>query len=172
MNTSIVLTIMADDKPGIIQAVSAILHKYDGNWTQSSMSCLAGQFAGILLVSLPAEHSAACQQELQRLESQGLHVIAHISDRIDETEEAAEYVLDLVGNDREGIVHDITTILAGHNVNVRDLETVVEAASMGGAELFRARAGLMIPPGTDIDLLEKELEDLANDLMVDITFGK
>lgn len=172
MNTSIVLTIMADDQPGIIQAVSSVLHRYGGSWTQSSMSSLAGQFAGILLVSLPAENSVACQQELQSLESQGLHIIAHISDKSNETEKAADYVLDLVGNDREGIVHDITTILANHGVNVRDLETVVEAASMGGAELFKARAELLVPASTNIDLLARELEDLANDLMVDITFGK
>jgi len=172
MNTSIVLTILADDQPGIIQVVSRVLHKFGGSWTQSSMSSLAGQFAGILLVSLPDENSVACQQELQSLESQGLHVIAHISNKTDETEKTADHVLDLVGNDRKGIVHDITTILARHNVNVRDLETVVEAASMGGAELFRARAELVIPESTDIDLLAKELENLANDLMVDITFGK
>ena len=172
MNTSIVLTILADDQPGIIQAVSSVLNKHGGSWTQSSMSSLAGQFAGILLVSLPSEHSVACQQELQGLESQGLHVIAHICDKTNETEKTSEYVFDLVGNDRQGIVHDITTILAKHNVNVRNLETVIEAASMGGAELFRARAELLVPASTDIDLLAKELEDLANDLMVNITFEK
>ena len=172
MNTSIVLTILADDQPGIIQAVSSVLNKHGGSWTQSSMSSLAGQFAGILLVSLPSEHSVACQQELQGLESKGLHVIAHICDKTNETEKTSEYVIDLVGNDRQGIVHDITTILANHNVNVRNLETVVEAASMGGAELFRARAELLVPASTDIDLLSNELEDLANDLMVNITFEK
>ncbi len=172
MNTSIVLTIMADDQPGIIQAVSTVLHRHGGSWTHSSMSSLAGQFAGILLVSLPSEHSVACHRDLQGLKAQGLHVIAHISDKTSETEKTGEYVLDLVGNDRQGIVHDITTILANHNVNVRGLETVVEAASMGGAELFRARAELSVPTSTDIDVLANELEDLANDLMVDIAFEK
>lgn len=172
MNISIVLTIMADDQPGIIQAVSTVLHKYGGSWTHSSMSSLAGQFAGILLVSLPGEHSVACQHDLQSLESQGLQVTTHISDKTNDTEKTAGYVLDLVGNDRQGIVHDITSILAKHNVNVRELETVVEAASMGGGELFKARADLLVPESTDIDSLAKDLEDIANDLMVDITFGK
>jgi len=172
MNTSIVLTIMADDHPGIIQRVSSVLQKHGGNWTQSSMSSLAGQFAGILLVSVPDENSAACQQELHGLESQGLRVISHISKQPVASEKTNVYVLDLVGNDRHGIVHDITTVLSNHNVNVGDLETVVEAASMGGAELFRARAELSVPVSTDIDVLESELEDLANDLMVDISFEK
>lgn len=172
MNTSIVLTILADDHPGIIQTVSRVLQKHGGSWTQSSMSTLAGQFAGILLVSVPSENSLACQQELQRLESQGLHIVTHIGDQASATEKSHAYVLDLVGNDRQGIVHDITTVLTRHNVNVCELETVVEAASMGGGELFRARIDLLIPVSTDIDLLESELEDLANDLMVDINFEK
>jgi len=172
MNTSIVLTIMAKDQPGIIQTVSSVLKKHGGSWTQSSMSSLAGQFAGILLASVPDENSAACQQELHALESKGLHVISCIGKEPVGSEETNVYVLDLVGNDRQGIVHDITTVLSNHNVNVRGLETLVEGASMGGGELFRARAELVVPVSTDIGVLESELEDLANDLMVDISFEK
>lgn len=172
MNTSIVLTIMADDHPGIIRTVSRTLNKHGGSWTQSSMSSLAGQFAGILLASVPSENSVACQRDLEALQSQGLRVITHIGDPSAGTEETNEYALDLVGNDRAGIVHEITTVLANHNVNVRELETVVEAASMGGGELFRARAALLVPVSCDVDALEDELENLANDLMVNISFGK
>lgn len=172
MNSSIVLTILADDQPGIIQTVSNVLHKHGGSWTHSSMSSLAGQFAGILLASVPSENTSACQQELHALESQGLRIISHISRQPAATEEASVFVLDLVGNDRQGIVHDITTVLSNHNVNVQNLETLVEAASMGGAELFRAHAALVVPVSTDIDALESELENIANDLMVDISFEK
>ena len=87
-----------------------------------------------------------------------------------EARDTHKYFLDLVGNDREGIVHDITSVLANHKVNVHDLETVVESASMGGGEIFRAKAELMVPAEVDIDSLGKELEAMANDLMVDISF--
>jgi len=172
MNTSIVLTILAEDQPGIINTVSRALYNHRGGWTQSSMSSLAGQFAGILLASVPSEEADACVKELHQLKSQGLHVIAHLSSESRATEKTHEYVLDLVGNDRKGIVHDITTILATHNVNVLNLETIVESASMGGGKLFKAKALLDVPGGTDIDLLESELEDMANELMVDISFVK
>ena len=172
MNTSIVLTIMADDQPGIIQTVSSTLHKHGGSWTQSSMSSLAGQFAGILLASVPSENSTACRKELHGLESQGLRVIARICDQTAETEASHEYTLDLLGNDRPGIVHEITTVLANHNVNVKSLETVVEAASMGGGEIFKTKAELLVPESTDIDALEDDIENLANDLMVNISFEK
>ncbi len=172
MNTSIVLTVIADDQPGVIEAVSSTLRKHDGNWTQSSMSSLAGQFAGILLVNLPKNKTQACLAELHGLESEGLRIIAHVSDEAPALGKTHEYTLDLVGNDRPGIVHDITLLLANHKVNVRNFKTLVESASMGGGELFKATAQLVVPESTDIDALESDLEDIANDLMVDIRFEK
>lgn len=172
MKTSIVLTIIADDQPGIIETVSKTLKKYDGNWTQSSMSSLAGQFAGILLASVPVGKTEACLVELQELESRGLRIIAHVSNTETNAARSHDYTLELVGNDRPGIVQDITRVLAAHKVSVIEFETSVEAASMGGAELFRARAHLSVPQGGDIDALENELEDIANDLMVEISFEK
>jgi len=83
-----------------------------------------------------------------------------------------EYSMELVGNDRPGIIHDITRVLASHKASVINLETSVEAASMGGGDLFKARAQMLIPESSDIFALESELEDIANDLMVDISFEK
>jgi len=172
MNTSIVLTIIDDDQPGIIETVSKVLKKHDGNWTQSSMSSLAGQFAGILLASVPGDNTNACLAELNALEAEGLRIIVRTSSDETLAENVEEYSLQLVGNDRPGIVHDITRIFASHKASVINLETSVEAASMGGGELFKARAQLLVPVNSDIFALEGELEDIANDLMVDINFEK
>lgn len=169
MKTSIVLTIIADDQPGIVNTVSQVLYKYDGTWTESSMASLAGQFAGILLASVAGDQAQACVKELQGLKDQGLNVIAHISEEMPASRETREYILNLVGNDRRGIVHDITTILARHDVNVQNLETVVESVAMGGGQVFKAKAQLIVPTNTDIDVLEIELEAIANELMVDIS---
>jgi glycine cleavage system regulatory protein len=172
MNTPIVLTIIADDQPGIIETVSKVLTKHDGNWTQSSMSSLAGHFAGILLASVPDDKTEACLAELHELESSGLRIIANVSGEEAGTRKTSEYTLELVGNDHPGIVHEITRILASHKASVISLETSVEAASMGGGELFKARVQLLVPESSDIFALESELEDIANDLMVDICFEK
>ncbi len=136
------------------------------------MSSLAGHFAGILLVYLPADNSDACIAELNELESEGIRIITHVSDEQPAMQETHEYLLELIGNDRPGIVHDITVLLASHKVNVHHFETLVESASMGGGELFKAKAHLVVPQSTDIDVLAGELEDIANDLMVDIRFEK
>ena len=172
MSTSVVLTVIGEDHPGIVESISEILATHGGNWTQSSMSSLAGQFAGILLATVPDQNTEACIAELEALEAEGLRVIAHASARQAQLGPARELSLDLVGNDRHGIVHDITRVLARHEVNVQELETEVESASMAGGTLFRARARLVVPEGVDLRKLEEQLEDLANELMVDIRFDE
>ena len=121
MKTSIVLTIIADDQTGIIKTVSEALYQHEGSWSQSSMSSLAGQFAGILLASVPSEKASACVKQLEGLEANGIRVIAHISEEPPATADTQEYILNLVGNNRMGIVHDITTILTNHDVSVHKL---------------------------------------------------
>jgi len=172
MNTSIILTVIAENKPGIIETVSKTLKNHAGNWTQSSMSLLAGQFAGILLASVPSDRVDACLADLKKLESEGLRIIVRTSSDESPTGNMDEFSMELVGNDRAGIIHDITRVLAENNVSVIDLETSVEAASMSGGELFKARARLLVPESSDIFALQSELEDIANDLMVDINFEK
>ena len=170
MSTSIVLTVIGEDHPGIVESLSEILAEHQGNWTHSSMSSLAGQFAGILLATVPDDNADACIADLEALDSEGLQVIANASGDTAPQETARDFSLDLVGNDRRGIVHDITTVLTRHRVNVLNLETTAEGASMGGGDLFKARADLVVPTSADVEALESELEDIANELMVDITF--
>jgi glycine cleavage system regulatory protein len=109
MKTPIVLTIIADDQPGIIKTVSEVLYQHDGSWSESSMSSLAGKFAGILLASVPSEKAIACVQQLEALEASGIRVIAHVSEEPPATKETREYLLNLVGNNRRGIVHECAT---------------------------------------------------------------
>lgn len=168
MSTSIVLTVVSDDHPGIVELLSQVLADHGGNWTESSMMSLAGKFAGILLVQVPSARSADFMSALEGLESEGLHIVAQRSDSEKKTESSREHSIELVGQDRPGIVHEITEILARYRVNVEELETTVRSASMSGESLFLAHARIFVPSETDLDKLQGELEDLANELMVDI----
>ena len=172
MHQSIVLTIISDDRPGIVQRVSRALKKHGGNWTQSSMSTLAGHFAGILLASVPSENADACLSELRHLEDEGIHITAEICDDLPDTGDQHEYSFELVGNDQPGIVHTITSLLADHHISVNELQTEVVSGSMSGGTIFKAKAHLLVPDSVDVDDIAAEIEDLANDLMVDINFEK
>jgi glycine cleavage system regulatory protein len=168
MSTSIVLTVVSDDHPGIVEALSEVIADHGGNWTESSMMSLAGKFAGILLVQVTTERVDDFISALEALESRGMQIVAQRSDSVSSGDEAREYSIDLVGQDHPGIVHDITEVLAKHGVNVQELETTVQSASMSGESLFMAHASLCVPAQADLEKLQDELEELANELMVDI----
>jgi len=168
MGTSIVLTVVSDDQPGVVETLSEVIARHGGNWTESSMMSLAGKFAGILLVPVPAEQADDFITALEALESEGIHIVAQRSDSVSNADAAREYSIELVGQDRPGIVYEITEVLAKHGVNVQELETTVQSASMSGESLFMADARIFIPREADLEKLQDELEDLANELMVDI----
>jgi len=168
MSTSIVLTVVSQDRPGIVETLSELLAEHGGNWIESSMLSMAGQFAGILLASVPDPQADAFVEGLAKLKSEGLQIVAQRSGPAAIAAKEHEFTLDLVGQDRPGIVHDITQILTRHQVNVQELETTCQSASMSGESLFLAHARLLIPDDASVDALRDDLEDLANELMVDI----
>ncbi len=164
---SLVLTILGDDRPGLVSAVSAPISAHGASWERSEMSRLAGKFAGIVVVSVPAGRLDALLAELTALESQGLQVI------VERTDEPAPLVaqslhLDLLGADRPGIVAEISAALADAQISIEELSTDVRDAPMAGGTLFEARAVLSAPVGGDLDALRAVLEALADELMVEI----
>ena len=132
------------------------------------MSRMAGQFAGILRVAVPPEAHADLSAALQALQALGIRVLLAPSG----TEPAPgwqQIQLELVGNDRPGIVRDITRLLAEHGVNLESLDTDVLPAPMSSELLFHADARLAVPPGLALDQLQQRLETLADDLMVELS---
>jgi glycine cleavage system regulatory protein len=172
MSASVVLSVISDDHPGIVESLSEVLAAHGGNWTESSMMSLAGKFAGILLASLPDQSMEGFFADLRKLEDEGLRVIAQRTTDEPRPGGGREFTLDLIGQDRPGIVHDITRILAAHRVNVKEIDTHCQSASMSGEKLFLANARVQIPADAELDGLREELEELANELMVDIKLGE
>ncbi len=172
MSSSVVLTIVSDDRPGIVESLSQVLEDHGGNWTESSMLALAGKFAGILLANVPPDQVDEFLAALQLLQSAGMQIIAQTTSGDPRPQDMREFTLDLVGQDRPGIVHDISAILTRHRVNVKELDTECQSASMSGEMLFLAKARMQVPPDTSVEGLRQELEDLANELMVDIKLNQ
>jgi glycine cleavage system regulatory protein len=168
MNKAIVLTVVSDDHPGIVEALSQVLTEHGGNWAESSMMSLAGKFAGILLAQVPDDRVDPFLAALERLESRGIQVVAQRSDAEPAADGTREYSIELVGQDHPGIVHEITEVLSRYGINVQELETTVQSASMSGESLFIAHARIHIPKAVALDQLQDEMEELANELMVDI----
>jgi glycine cleavage system regulatory protein len=171
MQASLVMTIIGPDRPGLVEAVAALVAEHGGNWLESRMSRLGGQFAGILRVEVPQEQEPQLTTALSGLQSRGLAVVIHR----DHPESCAGPVrlnlLEIVGHDRPGIVREISHAIAAYGVNVEELQTECASAAMSGEMLFKARAKLSIPENCDIAELRQKLEKIAGDLIVDISLA-
>ncbi|SDG54162.1 Glycine cleavage system regulatory protein [Pseudomonas benzenivorans] len=163
----LVLTVIAQDQPGLVERVAQCVADHGGNWLESRMSRMAGQFAGILRVAVPAEAQAELVDALQGLSAYGIRVLLADSG-IEPSCTWKPILLDLVGNDRPGIVRDITRLLAENGVNLESLITEVVPAPMSSEPLFHAEALLAVPLGLSLELLQSKLETLADDLMVEL----
>ena len=168
---SLVVTVIGKDRPGLVELVSAVVEEHGGDWVESRMSRLAGEFAGILRVSVPAARADALSEGLEGLRSEGLRVVVERGFE-DAIEEGHVILLELIGSDRPGIVHKISEALAARGVNVDELNTECEGAPWSGGTLFKAMARLRAPTALDLDQLRESLEAIAGDLMVDISIGE
>ncbi|MDD9939153.1 MAG: hypothetical protein OXT09_36540 [Myxococcales bacterium] len=169
MRSNLVLTLIGDDRPGLVDALSEAIATHGGNWEESRMAHLAGKFAGVLRVSLPSDAQPALEAALSELEGRrGLRIVVESSERVGGGAELQRMRLEVVGNDHEGIVRDLAHALAARKINVEELQTSTEDAPMAGGQLFKATVMLGMPAGVSADALRDTLEDLADDLMVDV----
>jgi glycine cleavage system regulatory protein len=169
---TLVLTVIGDDRSGLVSALSGVIADHGGSWERSQMARLAGKFAGIIAVAVPDRQADALIADLEPLEAQGL---------LDVTVERggeevppvgmARVSLALVGADRPGIVHEISELLAARQVSIEELHTATREAPMVGGILFEASATLLAPPTLPIEELQAVLEELANELMVDLSLS-
>jgi glycine cleavage system regulatory protein len=165
------MTVIGRDRTGLVESLAAIVAEHGGNWLESRMCRLGGEFAGILRVHVPEEKRVALLTALKGLAAQGLNVVAS-ADAGDSIRSPGKLTrLDIVGQDRPGIVREITRELAGQGVNVEELTSECVSAAMSGEAMFRARVRLHLPPGCNVEALRGSLEKIAADLMVDVSFA-
>jgi glycine cleavage system regulatory protein len=169
MQNLLVMTVIGEDRPGLVDAVAGLVAEHGGNWLESRMSRLGGQFAGILRVEVPAEKEPALVAELKKLESRGLTVVVHPDQPHTLTGPVRQNVLEIVGQDRPGIVREISHALASFGVNVEELHTECASAAMSGETLFKARARLSLPASCNVAEVRQRLERIAADLIVEIS---
>jgi glycine cleavage system regulatory protein len=162
---SLILTVIGSDRPGLVRILAETVAAHGGSWLESRMARLAGQFAGIVRVEAPDSLLA----DLKALEGQGLRIVVQSGDEGPAAPAPTpRLALEVVGNDRPGIVRDITQILAGCGVNIEELITGVASGSFSGETLFRATALLRAPDEDAVEAMREGLEQLGDELMVDI----
>jgi glycine cleavage system regulatory protein len=170
MQKTLVMTVMGKDRTGLVESLARLLADQGGNWLESRMCRLGGEFAGILRASAPEDRIQTLVRSIQSLHSEGLTVIIHRDEATPLTGPTKTATLSLVGHDRPGIIYQISAALAHQNINFEELETECSSAPMSGETIFKAVARLQIPETCAISELRKELEEIGSELMVDISF--
>lgn len=166
MTTKVILTAIGSDRPGLTEKLAQAVLAARGNWLESHLARLGGTFVGSVLVDLPDDAAiAALTDALAAVDAAGLKV--SLVRAIDEAPADAIVAVSLVGQDRPGIVHELSTALARLGVNILEIETRTEGSAWSGAPLFRAEVRAGLPAGLAPAALRQALEALSGDMMVD-----
>ncbi len=166
-----VLTAMSKDRPGIVEDIASIITKHGGNWVESAMSRLGGEFAGIVQYQISQEVAQALANELQTLSEKGIQIVVQQDPGASNKETQTKgqtATMDLTGIDHKGIVNDITHLLASKSVTIETLETGLYSSSMAGQPMFFAKAKVLLPDDLSVIQLREATETIAHDIMVDI----
>jgi len=166
------MTVIGKDRPGLVELVAGIVASEGGNWLESRMCRLGGEFAGILRIEVAPEKQEALLQALRALEARGLNITVKPDEAAAGGGPRHFATLEIIGQDRPGIVREISSALARQGVNVEELNTECDSAPMTGETLFKARAKLMIPESCNVAALRGELELIAGNLLVDVSFAE
>ena len=160
------LTVQGKDKVGLVEALAKQVEEQQGNWLESRLCRLGGQFAGIVRIefaqpptSLPAKvESLTCQWEQVIDEGSAVSPAGH------------QARITILAADRPGLVKQIAHLLAEAGANVEEIESRVHSAPFSGEQMFEASCLISLAPNSDKAKLAKQFESLAEELMCDIDF--
>ncbi len=163
---SVILSVIGSDRPGLTEALAGAVLSAGGNWLESHLSRLGGLYVGSVLVALEADGVESLRAAVRAVDAQGLEV------RIVQAQEGPGAVgealnLSLVGQDRPGIVRQVTAVLSGLDVNIETFDTRLSAEAHSGAPLFHMEARLRLPPGLRASAVQDALEAISAEIMVD-----
>ncbi|MBN9177212.1 MAG: amino acid-binding ACT protein [Microbacterium sp.] len=168
----LVLTVVGDDRAGLVSALAERVSAAGANWEQSELAELAGAFAGIVLVSVPDDRVAELTASLRSLDGL-LNVAVHSGSAVEgrQSEQARTLEITVLGNDRPGIVRDVTSAIAAHALSIDTFRSRTLEAPMAGGTLFEATAGIQLPHDADATQIARALEALAGEIQVDLTIA-
>lgn len=168
--TTLVLTVVGDDRAGLVSAVADIVDAHGGNWENSELAELAGAFAGIVEVSVAADRADALRAALEGLAGT-LTVTVHTGGASSAEPAARTVTFDVVGNDRPGIVREVSSALSARGASIERMSTQTTDAAMAGGRLFEASVTATVAADLAIDELVADLERLAAEIQVDVSLA-
>lgn len=170
MLTSLILTVLSPDKPGVVEAIAKCVSEHNGNWLESRFAHLAGKFAGVVRVQVEQADQETLASALQELGGKGIRV--EVEQQTAEPAVKAESkhaTFHAVGPDRPGIVREISQAFVEYNINIEEISTQLSSMPYSGEPLFEAEGELSVPATVELHVLDEKLARIADQLGVDIS---
>jgi glycine cleavage system transcriptional repressor len=166
----LVVTVVGPDRRGIVEKITAVTLDYRANIEESRMARLGGEFAVIMLLSLPGEREEDLLIGLDRLKEYGLTIITRQTNlsRLERFQGYVPYEISVFGADHEGIVYSVARYLTSERMNIETMDTRVTQAPVSGTPLFSMQAIVQAPPELTISQLRQKLAEVGDELGVDI----
>ena len=160
----IAVTVIGQDRPGIIADVTEILAQLGLNLTDSTMTRLRGHFAMTLFCSGPPEVGEVEKALEPVTEDRTLVVtVRRVADDVGPEAPGRHHVLTVHGADRLGIVATLTRVVAEAGGNITDLSTRL------AGDLYVVVAELDLPSTVDGSTIAGALRQAAQTLGVEAT---
>ena len=166
----LVLSVVGSDRPGLTKALAAAVLSAGGNWLESHLSRLGGLYVGSVLVELAEGKVDALRAAVAAVDAAGLEV--RIAPAVEDAGAAGETLdFSLVGQDRPGIVNQVTAAVSSLGANIETFETWLSAEAHAGGQLFHMAAHLRLPEGLKAAAVQDALEAISGEIMVDVAMG-
>ncbi len=170
MHRNYVLTLTGPDRIGIVEEMTRLLLDRGGNVETSRMARLGGEFAVLMLVSLPEGRSADLDEGLGGLAGRGYKVTATPADRTYAEAHPGwlPYRIEVHGADHEGIIHEVASYLSRRGISIESMESECTPAPTSGVPLFAMTAEVVVPPGLADQGWEEGLDEIGRRLNLEI----
>lgn len=126
---------------------------------------------GWFIFEVPRENADALAEALRGLESAGLRLVVARSEGAELPGGLRGVALELIGEDRLGIVAKLTRILAEAGVSIEHMHTEIVGGQAPGKNTFKVTAQLLVPRAMSSEELRVRLEALGREMMVDFALG-
>jgi glycine cleavage system transcriptional repressor len=164
----LVFTALGRDHPGVLEELTRLIVRYDGNVEASRLQRLGGDFALLMFVTAPEDRIEALSQSLNELHFVKFDVLTRLSEASEVSDEGeVTCAITVIGADHLGIIHEVTRYLAEQGINVDTMSTQVTAAPMSGTPLFSMSAVVRVPARLEVDDLREALAFIGDELSVD-----
>ncbi len=166
----LVLSIITQDRPGVVKEISEIVAQSGCNIEDSRMMVLGGSFAILMMVGgSDVQISELESRELELTDKLSSLVQMHKTENRDQADTGIPYVIEVVALDHQGIVRELSDFVAARNINIEALNTETYAAPHTGSTMFRLEMSVNVPVEVRLSHFKEALVEHCDQKNLDVT---